>query len=429
MTGPSFAHALSFRRQFYIEPENEKLLPDKFPIKYDGIQYWVYVSTDNMTCFNCNQLSTQSEAQEPVANLCNVQNVLTNFLPKAKLQTSIKKRPRSINSSSNVSRVYSPVSNVPNTDAEDTDGDTRTPPKDNLKHNTPFNCTQTEKKIKLISKEQPSQTIDDFLSPLKHTMNTMPEDYILNYNQFQLFIENTFGKANALKIASQYNYNIEQLCNMMPSLYPLLAERSIKHRFRRIIKQLQRKNSQSPTTATCEEVNDSYASGVGVTTYGGVATLVNSQYNAREIIVNSNMEVIMVAIPIPHKHTTIHNCNIYIPNSYRMNALEMQNLIAQIPKPFIIVGDFNSHHTMWGSNRTDARGRIIETLLEDLELALLNNHEPTHINISNRTFGTIDFAMCTPQIKDKIDWNTLPDLHDSGHVPIIIEFNNVNSSN
>ncbi|KJV98875.1 hypothetical protein RAMDARK_1872 [Rickettsia amblyommatis str. Darkwater] len=34
-----------------------------------------------------------------------------------------------------------------------------------------------------------------------------------------------------------------------------------------------------------------------------------------------------------------------------MNLQELQGLVGQLPQPFLILGDFNAHHPMWGSTR------------------------------------------------------------------------------
>ena len=35
----------------------------------------------------------------------------------------------------------------------------------------------------------------------------------------------------------------------------------------------------------------------------------------------------------------------------------------QFPKPFLVVGDFNDHNYLWGGNKTDAKGRVMETFM------------------------------------------------------------------
>lgn len=52
---PGYSHIMSFRRQFYVHPDDCNKLPGNFQIDYDGTSYWIYVSTDNLTCFLCKE--------------------------------------------------------------------------------------------------------------------------------------------------------------------------------------------------------------------------------------------------------------------------------------------------------------------------------------------------------------------------------------
>ena len=44
-------------------------------------------------------------------------------------------------------------------------------------------------------------------------------------------------------------------------------------------------------------------------------------------------------------------------------ARDFTHLETQLPKPFEIVGDFNFHNYLWGGNKIDAKGRVIETFM------------------------------------------------------------------
>ncbi|KAL4119621.1 hypothetical protein QTP88_012419 [Uroleucon formosanum] len=52
--------------------------------------------------------------------------------------------------------------------------------------------------------------------------------------------------------------------------------------------------------------------------------------------------------------------------------IDLNNIIRQLPKPFLFLGDFNSRNPIWGSNYTDARGKIVEKFLNNDQIILLN---------------------------------------------------------
>lgn len=51
---PGFSHIMSFRRQLYVSPEDEKILPESMQINFDDTNYWIYITNDSMKCFVCN---------------------------------------------------------------------------------------------------------------------------------------------------------------------------------------------------------------------------------------------------------------------------------------------------------------------------------------------------------------------------------------
>lgn len=94
-------------------------------------------------------------------------------------------------------------------------------------------------------------------------------------------------------------------------------------------------------------------------------------------------------------------------------------------KPFIIAGDFNAHHSIWGSHKDDRRGKIIESIVSDQELIILNDGSPTFVHPSNRTgmqssTTSIDLTLCTAELADKLNWVVSQDQHGSDHFPILI---------
>ena len=50
-----FAHLLSFRRQMYIEDLQMSLLPPTLSINIDNAKHFIYLSSQKVTCFLCNE--------------------------------------------------------------------------------------------------------------------------------------------------------------------------------------------------------------------------------------------------------------------------------------------------------------------------------------------------------------------------------------
>lgn len=154
---------------------------------------------------------------------------------------------------------------------------------------------------------------------------------------------------------------------------------------------------------------------------GGASILVNMKHYHKELNLNTEMEAIAIQTMINNTNLTI--CNIYINNKYEMNINELENLIDQLPQPFLITGDFNSHNTLWGSHKTDIRGKIIEKLIISRNLILLNNLQPTHFNLTTGNTSVIDLTICSCELAVKMEWKVLDYLYNSDHYPIIVTFN------
>lgn len=157
---------------------------------------------------------------------------------------------------------------------------------------------------------------------------------------------------------------------------------------------------------------------------GGVVIYVKNEIYGREIQLNTGFEATAAIVQLPFGPVTI--CNVYLPNTCHFSLVQLQNLIEQLPKPFLILGDFNSHSLCWGSYKLDERGRIVEQLLETPNIICLNKKQHTHFNNSYRTFSAIDLALCCSSIGHRFDWTALSELYGSDHFPIVIHMNDQN---
>ena len=87
-------------------------------------------------------------------------------------------------------------------------------------------------------------------------------------------------------------------------------------------------------------------------------------------------------------------CFLYLEPGSNPTYNNLDNFIDQLEAPFIILGDLNSHSSMLHCNSTNAKGRIIEKLLEDHNISLLNDDSPTHYTSHTNTTSVIDWGLC-----------------------------------
>ena len=98
-------------------------------------------------------------------------------------------------------------------------------------------------------------------------------------------------------------------------------------------------------------------------------------------------------------HKTIAVCSVYIPPNEEPKELELNNLIEQLSRSFVIMGDFNSHNEIWGSKKTDKKGKVIESLLNQHQLCMYNNKPNTYLHPATGTYSAIDLTICDPVVE------------------------------
>ena len=100
---------------------------------------------------------------------------------------------------------------------------------------------------------------------------------------------------------------------------------------------------------------------------GGVSILVRKDITQQWISINSELLVIAVKTTL---HKPVNICSIYIPPHDPINDKKLDKLIEQIPKPDILLGDLNSHNTIWGCLKTNRKGTDLEKVINSNNLYL-----------------------------------------------------------
>ena len=108
---------------------------------------------------------------------------------------------------------------------------------------------------------------------------------------------------------------------------------------------------------------------------GRSSIIINKNIPHSEITRNTNMQAVAISATL---HKTITVCSVYIPPNEEPRELELNNLIEQLPRPFIIQGDFNSHNEIWGSKKTDKKGKSHRIFIESTSVVYIQQ-EIQHI--------------------------------------------------
>ena len=86
-------------------------------------------------------------------------------------------------------------------------------------------------------------------------------------------------------------------------------------------------------------------------------------------------------------------CSIYIPSTDQGIEEDMRYLLEQLLAPVILLGDFNVHNPLWGSEKMSTRDIMIVKILERYNLFFINKKEETYYRAFDGSKSTIDLTI------------------------------------
>lgn len=295
----AYSHIMSFRRQFYMKPNDNLELPPSILVNHNDTTFRIFLSYDEITCFICksqghiakqcpitkehenehnehdsksshtDDVQNPSKAPEPYTNavkgLVN-ENIVTGneeIIPPAQmctLEKPIKRTATTIDSLSteNIINLVDEVtpdmeesarsdshfltpSNVPNKTRykklKRSDSQSSNPPP--ITDKTASSSANNNQPKKL--KRHESQTSEP--PPLTEQLESARQFYEecippIPYEILVNYLENAFGNSDPLSLAKTYNLEIPKLTEGIRTIYQFLTHRSVKSRCTRICKKL-----------------------------------------------------------------------------------------------------------------------------------------------------------------------------------------------
>lgn len=270
LPGSGVNHILSFRRQVYVQPDENIQLPSSLVIKHEETNYRIYFTYDNMTCFVCkqaghvardcpnatpitpaHQLSVQENLsqqcttaqnnipQEPITVLDNISqepssdqtNPSSTLVPMdLTVNQSIKRTAPSTTSASDISR---------STEDFSLDSFLKPQPVAQLKPQTKENeMPRQRKKLKKSQSRENLQGVEEMMLPIKKIMESQPSSFVLNFQQLVDYFENIHGSPDVIGITQLYSSDLNGVLDTLTKIYPYLEHRTLKARCTRVKKKL-----------------------------------------------------------------------------------------------------------------------------------------------------------------------------------------------
>ena len=144
----------------------------------------------------------------------------------------------------------------------------------------------------------------------------------------------------------------------LPWLQSKLRVASINSRtqtYRHMSSRNLKKHTDKPNMKTFEQYD--YTHDTRQRASGRVSILNGKDILQNKININTHLQAIAFSA---NQLKSVTICSLYIPPHDPINVNELNSLIEQLPKQFILMRDFNSHNIIWGSKTTNKRGQILE---------------------------------------------------------------------
>lgn len=140
--------------------------------------------------------------------------------------------------------------------------------------------------------------------------------------------------------------------------------------------------------------------------YGGAAIAIKNSIKFRVLdispelyrsLASHNINLVGVKISLNNNPgLDIWSC--YIPTHSNLSQPTVNNIFNVMSNYCIFGGDLNGHHSCWGSNRNDHQGCLIHSVIEDLQLCVLNNGSPTRLNRPPFPDTVVDISVSSPNL-------------------------------
>lgn len=146
---------------------------------------------------------------------------------------------------------------------------------------------------------------------------------------------------------------------------------------------------------------------------GGLAFLVRRDLTAKVIYAyNDPWEVQILILRVREMDITL----IYNPPNNIIEKETLENLQNNMGPSFIIIGDFNSHNALWGSEHNSRNSEEIVEFALNHNWNILNDGSITRIGTNNQRSATIDLAFCSNDLALITLFNMTNENFGSDHI-------------
>lgn len=153
--------------------------------------------------------------------------------------------------------------------------------------------------------------------------------------------------------------------------------------------------------------------------YGGVAIAIRNNLPYSQFPLPSFSDDLSVIAAIVNKICIV---SIYFSRPNVNIFAHLSQLFSILPRPFLVLGDFNCQHQSWGSTSSNNYGKRLLQIIDSHCICILNTGLPTRLTGPNEGASAPDLSLCSPDLASTLDWHPLASPYGSDHFPLVITF-------
>lgn len=273
-----YGHVMSFRRQLYMQPDDDLQLPSSIIVDFEGTSHRIFLSSDEITCFLCKEKghitkkcpkqvqqdtnyvnntnqTASNNINHPEQELSTIEENHSQLLPPSSqegeeedqvplnLLSNSKKRTATTITDSTSTEDLLNLSQEESHNQLDCDANEKSP------FLTPKPPKRLPKKIKISeTTKPPAPTTPEMLEPAREQY--LKTNSALSFDAISHFLINAYGNTDPLSLAKTYTENVQDLLDSIDKIYPILHDKTLKNRCTRLIKKVRKQLDGQEDTDT-----------------------------------------------------------------------------------------------------------------------------------------------------------------------------------
>lgn len=118
---------------------------------------------------------------------------------------------------------------------------------------------------------------------------------------------------------------------------------------------------------------------------------------------------------------------VYISPAGRFEQDRLRDILSATSGPWVITGDFNAHHLLWGSSTINAKGRNLVSFASKHDLCFINDGSPTYLR--GLTYSScLDLTLVSRSFRSQVQWFSDIETHGSDHIPTYVRIRGLTNS-